>query len=276
MSTNIDHPTTRKVMSFYLVVKHDYVSTKESSVLKQDERSCLFTDKRNALEELEACAKSAVVAVNGIEHATKCMYDEKRFIRKQGQACIEKKYYITKDAKESPDKLTVWRKYDVTKTKPGTLYGVKSWVETVVEKQFSVSVVRVSSEIWGLRPTTPSVAYKQEWLAKALKVPKGNTEDEYLAKEHRDLSHEFSEFLRTTAVFKILSDRFTQEEVPAINLPKIRFEHAVEFLKCPLANVWTPPPVKVEPPKVETPKVEVTEPAKVVEAPKAEPVSEAK
>ena len=152
-------------------------------------------------------------------------------------------------AVESPDQLVVWRKYDVTRTKPGTLYGVKTYTETVVEKQFSVSVVRVPTGVWGMRPTTPTVAYRTSWIdkAKEFKVPKGVSVDEFIANEHKELVREYSEYLRSTSVFKTIYNRFEQDEVAALNLPRIRFEHPEEFLKCPLATAWVPPAPIVAP-----------------------------
>ncbi len=234
-------------MSYYIVVKHDYATTKDSVVTDNN----VFTDKLNAMEYLQEVAYNAVVAVNGVDHANKCIFDEKRLVRKQAQSCIEKKYYITKNAIEAPDQLIVWRKYDVTRSKPGRLYGTQTWLETVMEKQFSVSVVRVPSSVWGVKPQEPIVTYTPKWLEKAkINIPKGTTEDEFYAKEHREINKEYSEFLKKTAVFGVLNKRLTEEEIPAINLPKIRYENPSEFNKCSRALVYVP--ASVELPKTET------------------------
>jgi len=241
-------PQHQPPMSYYLVVKHDYVTTKETSVVKET-NNVLFSDKRNALQQIETIAYQAVISVNGIEHAAKCMYDEKRLIRKQHQAVIEKKYFITQNLLESPDQLTVWSKHDVTKSKPGRIYGQSTWTETILEKQFSVSVIRVPVDVWGTKIEGPTVNYTAKWLENAkLVIPKGATEDEYFAKEHRELSKDYADFLKSTAVFEVLAKRLTHEEVPAINLPKIRFENPDEFLKCPLASAYVPPPIPAAPP----------------------------
>lgn len=244
-------PQHQPPMSYYLVVKHDYVTTKQTVVVKDatSNNTAVFSDSRNALQFAQTLAYQAVVAVNGVEHASKCMYDEKRLIRKQHQAVIEKKYFITQNLLESPDQLTVWRKHDVTKSKPGRIYGQSTWTETVLEKQFSVSVVRVPADVWGTKIEGPTVNYTAKWLEKAkLVIPKGATEDEYFAKEHRELSKDYADFLKSTAVFKVLAERLTHEEVPAINLPKIRFENPEEFLKCPLASTYVPPAIPAAPP----------------------------
>jgi len=251
-------PQHQPPMSYYLVVKHDYVTTKETSVTRDpsNNNTAIFTAKHNALQFAQTLAYQAVVAVNGVEHAAKCMYDEKRLIRKQHQAVIEKKYFITQNLLESPDQLTVWRKHDVTKSKPGRFYGQATWTETVLEKQFSVSVVRVPVDVWGTKIEGPTVNYTAKWLEKANSViPKGANEDEYFAKEHRELSKDYAEFLKSTAVFKVLSERLTHEEVSSINLPKIRFENPEEFLKCPLASTYVPPAVPAPPAPVVTPAV---------------------
>jgi len=249
-------------MSYYLIVKHDYISTKESSVIT----SGLFTDKRNALEELEAQAYRAVIAKDGEVHAAKCLKDEKDLIKKG----LERKYFITKNAQESPDKLTVWRKYDLVKSAPGTIYGRKVWSESVLEKQFSVSIISVPKSLWGSEPSGPLVVYRPEWSLKAQQhaktLPNDITEDEYIAKEHRDSSKDYAEYLRTTNVFKALADRLavpdTESKLPDVvapfSLPKIRYEsnkictdyntahpdkkpQSLEYLSCSLAQKWTPP-----------------------------------
>jgi len=230
-------------MSYYLVVKHDFVKTKESNVVSNND-TCLFTDKRNALEALEECAYSAVIAVNGVEHAAKCLYDESFFLD-QRKGFFERKYYITKNAKESPDSLTVWRKHAISKTSKGWVYGQSTKEMSVIEKEFSVSVVRVNADLWGTKPTTPSVTYKPEWFT-ATAVPNGMTEDEYIAREHKELSKDYAEFLHSTSVFKVLKERVTMDEIPTINLPKIRFENPDEFLVCADAVTWVPPVVEVE------------------------------
>jgi hypothetical protein len=264
MSANIETPTSRIIMSYFLICKHDFVKTKESVILPT-----IYTDKRNALEEMEEIAKSAVVAVNGVEHANKCMYDDKRFNRIYARPAIEKKYFITRDAAESPDQLTVYRKYDLTKTAPGKIYGMQTWVETIIEKQFSVRVVKISADNWGSRPNNPNVVYKTKWLENARKLPKNMTEDEYIAAEHRELCKDYSDMLKTTAIFKVLSKRLDSDEIAPINLPKIRFENPAEFLPCPLASVYVPAvdPAKVEPVVVTPPPPPPPPPVPTVETP---------
>jgi len=239
-------------MSYYLVVKHDFTKTKESSVVANG-ATCLFTDKRNALEALEECAFGAVIAVNGVEHANKCLYDESFFLA-QRKGFFERKYFITKNAKEAPDSLTVWRKHAISKTSPGWVFGKSTTETSVIEKQFSVSLCRVDASLWGTIPTEPIVTYKSEWFKNTV-VPKNMTEDQYIALEHKDLARDYAAFLRSTAVFKILESRMNEEEIPAINLPKIRYENDSEFLACPRAHSWTP----------------VAEPVEAVEIPEAPP-----
>lgn len=245
-------------MSYYLIVKHDYISTKESSVVT----SGLFTDKRNALEELEAQAYRAVIAKDGEVHASKCLKDEKDLVKKG----LERKYFITKNAQESPDKLTVWRKYDTIKSAPGTLYGRKTWSESVLEKQFSVSIISVPKSLWESEPTVPLVVYRPEWVAKAKaqKYPNGMTEDEYVAKEIPDTAKDYAAFLRTTSVFKALAERLAipdnETKLPDVlipfNMAKIRYEankagmehnaahpdkkEKLEYLACSLAQKYVP------------------------------------
>lgn len=240
------NPTT-----YYLIVKHDYAETKTSAVVGD-----AFTDKRNALSEMENIAYQAVIAKDGVEHAKKCLFDEANPMRHK-----EKKMYITKNAKESPDSLTVWWKHDVTRSKPGRLYGQSTWTETVFEKQFSVQVVSIPASAWGVKPVAPIVTYQTKWIEKMAKNqnknPKSTTDDEQLAALHKDSAKEYAGYFRCTAVYAVLSSRHDQEVVPEINLPKIRYEQTekdkaanlevkdYQFLSCGRAKQYVPEPVAV-------------------------------
>lgn len=264
--------------TYYLIVKHDYAETKTSTIVGE-----AFTDKRNALSEMENIAYQAVIAKDGVEHAKKCLFDEANPMRHK-----EKKMYITKNAKESPDGLTVWWKHDVTKSKPGRLYGQSTWTETVFEKQFSVQVVSIPAALWGVKPVAPIVTYQSKWIEKMTKNqsknPKSTTEEEQLAALHKDSAKDYANYFRCTAVFAVLSSRLDQEVVPEINLPKIRYEQTLkdkeaqletkdyQFLTCHRAKQYTPEPVvatQVAPAPVETPT-----PTTTTETPKTESVEQ--
>lgn len=242
--------------TYYLIVKHDYVGTKASSIVGE-----AFTDKRNALSEMETIAYQAVIAKDGAEHAKTCLFDET-----VGKRHKEKKMYITKNAKESTDALTVWLKHDVTKTAPGRLYGQNKWTETVFEKQFSVQVVQISSVLWGIKPTVPIVTYRSSWLEKMeknKKNPKSMSDDEQLAALHKDSARDYANYFKLTAVFEVLAKRLEDTSdpslVPPINLPKIRYEQTAkdraaplppkdyQFLSCGRAKQYVPEPDAVAP-----------------------------
>lgn len=251
----------------YLIVKHDYAETKTSSVVGE-----AFTDKRNALSEMENIAYQAVIAKDGIEHAKKCLFDEANPMRHK-----EKKMYITKNAKESPDGLTVWWKHDVIRSKPGRLYGQSTWTEVVFEKQFSVQVV--SAPMLGVKPVVPIVTYQNKWVEKMAKTQgknsKSMSDEEQLAVLHKDSAKDYANYFKCTAVFAVLASRLDQEVVPDINLPKIRYEQTLkdmeaklktkdyQFLSCHRAKQYTLEPVMIEPPTpvplTETPVVASTE-----------------
>jgi hypothetical protein len=233
---------------YYLIIKHDYADTKTSSIVGE-----AFTDKRNALSEMENIAYQAVISKDGIEHAKKCLFDEANPMRHK-----EKKMYITKNAKESPDSLSVWWKHDITKTGPGRLYGRSTWTETIFERQFSVQVVSIPAALWGLKPVVPIVTYQSKWLDKMSKngkSPKSMTDDEQLTALHKDSAKEYVNYFKLTAVYTVLANRLDKEIVPEINLPKIRYEQTqkdkeahlspkdYQFLSCPRAKQYVPEPV---------------------------------
>lgn len=232
--------------TYYVIVKHDYAGTKASTIVGD-----VFTDKRNALSEMENIAYQAVIAKDGVEHSKNCLFDEAKPMRHK-----EKKMYITKNAKESTDSLTVWLKYDVEKTKKGILYGQVVWTETVFKKQFSVQVVSVPSTFLTIKPSVPIVTYQSKWIDKMTKNqsknPKSTSEDEQLIALHKDSAKDYAGYFKCTAVFAVLSTRLDQEIIPDINLPKIRYEQTLkdkesnletkdyQFLSCFRAKQYAP------------------------------------
>jgi hypothetical protein len=168
---------------------------------------------------------------------------ESRFLRKVG--AFPKKHFITRDVDGSTDRLTVWRKYDVEKTVPGRVYGLRTVTETVVEKQFSVEVISVPSGVLFMKHEPVPVTYKAPWY-QAFHLPKNMTEEQYIEKERKDLARDVSDCLNETEVFPVLAARFKDEEdvfvyedAEPIKLPRLRFELS-DFVNLPCAVQYNP------------------------------------
>lgn len=220
-----------------------------------NERSAKFLE--NALKERETEMKEkgfsrldngAFSPVEGY------VLSEKRFLRKV--ATFPKKHFITRDVESSTDRLTVWRKYDVTRIVPGKVWGQREVVETLVEKQFSVEVIAIPSNVLSTEHKHPDVIYQPKWY-QALFLPKNMTEDQYIEKERKDLAGEVSACIVTCDSFGVLNNRFKDEEdvilydnaVP-LNLPKLRHDFPNEFAYLPYAQQYTVEVVAEEPAEV--------------------------
>jgi hypothetical protein len=171
---------------------------------------------------------------------------ESRFTRKV--VSFPKKHFITREIDGSTDRLTVWRKYDIERVVPGKVWGTKTLTETLVEKQFSVEVIAIPSNVLWLDHKSPNVTYQASWY-QALYLPKNMTEDQYIEKERKDLASDFSACLATFDAFTSLLGRFPDEEdidvyddAEPINLPRMRYEFAEEFAYLPNALQYEPEP----------------------------------
>ena len=224
-----------------------------SFVAKQlNERSAKFLE--NALKERETEMKEKGFSRldNGaFNPAEGYVLSEKRFLRKV--STFPKKHFITRDTESSTDRLTIWRKYDVTRTVPGRVYGQREVLETLVEKQFSVEVIAIPANVLFMEHKQPDVIYQPKWY-QALFLPKNMTEDQYIEKERKDLAADVSACIATFNSFVALSARFADEEgvilydnAAPLNLPKLRHDHPNDFARLPYAQQYT---VAVETPQV--------------------------
>ena len=170
---------------------------------------------------------------------------EDRFLRKS--TTFPKKHFITRDVESSTDRLTIWRKYDVEKTVAGTVWGTKKVTETLIEKQFSVEVITIPSNVLHMTHNTPSVDYRPRWY-QTTHLPKDMTEDQYIEKERKGLAKDFSACLNELESFKTLAHRFKDEEevsvyeeAETLELPRLRYEFAEEFSNLPHAQRYVSP-----------------------------------
>ncbi len=227
-------------------------------VAKQiSERSAKFLE--NALKERETEMKEKGFsrldngAFNPVEGY---VLSEKRFLRKV--TTFPKKHFITRDVESSTDRLNVWRKYDVTRIVPGKVWGHREVVETLVEKQFSVEVIAIPSNVLFMEHKQPDVIYQPKWY-QSLFLPKNLTEDQYIEKERMDLAKDVSACIVTFDSFTHLNERFADEEgvilydsATPLNLPKLRYDHPADFARLPYAQQYVVVEAVAETP-VETP-----------------------
>lgn len=237
------------------------------------ERSAKFLE--NALKERETEMKEKGFSRldNGVFSPMEgYVLSEKRFLRKV--STFPKKHFITRDPESSTDRLTVWRKYDVTKTVPGRVYGQREVVETLVEKQFSVEVIAIPSSVLFMDHKHPDVLYQAKWY-QALFVPKNMTVDQYIEKERKDLAADVSACIKTYDSFTALSKRFEDEEgvilydsPEPLNLPRLRYDYPGDFTTLPYAQQYVPAEVPAAPVEAPNTPTEVLEtPAENTETP---------
>ena len=296
-STIIDD--ANRVDYHYVISVHDAVCTKQGAVFAPksqkagevaDPRNKLaqaFTDKRNALEVMETAVFDYIALQDGAEWAnarrmekkvpkdSTCLWDdEKRFLRKIVSGSFANRHYVTRDAIQYPDKFTVWRKHVVKRETPGWTYGTKKWEEIVVEKQFSVELIRIPTTVLSCRHPSPDVVYRREWYQT---IPAGEnmTEDQYIYRGQIDIAQAYSALLQEFEFFPYLASRMDNNDASnaidydptahrseydqslftdrldgkdesqgywcePINLSKLRYIFNLEFRACPLAKQYEP------------------------------------
>lgn len=207
-----------------IVHKQCYGVQKHSFDNKTSEILALYTDKREATNQLECIAfhfiqdKDGDNKLSSIADVKKCLYQDKEFETKKDTLPIG--HYVTRNPMEDLYKLTVWQKKEIIVVTPGRLYGKHKTPTLVVEKLFSITLVLVP------------IQEVRKMKLNCLRVSDCETDDD---DEEAISNHQYfvDSFIKTQT-FKRLQRN--GEHSKDASVAKIRNDFPYEFTKCILAK----------------------------------------